>query len=134
MWRRLLTIGLAIVAAVVLSAAVAVAGSMLNTIDDEATIVGAGHQAQVTVLIGCPEGERVRFHVTVTDTDGTVGTGQGAARCTGLDGRDAHQVTVAATRGQVFDPGTAHAEAWATTGHGQQAHRHTWTEQISLVE
>lgn len=127
------TIALAALIALALTAGLALAGTQLNTIGEDATIVGAGHQAQVTVVIACTEGERVRFHVTLTDGDGTTGTGQGAARCTGE--RETYSVTVAATGGDVFDPGPATAEAWAETRLGQHTHpRHAWEKAITLVE
>lgn len=119
-------------AAVVLAASPAGAGTQLNTIGDEALLSGAGHRLEASLIIGCTAGEHVRLRLTVTQGE-TVGVGHAAGRCSGAVQH--FPVTVAGTKGDVFTEGPAEVEAWAKTSHGQHTHApHTWTKTISVVD
>lgn len=128
-------LGLVAALAVLFGTASAVnAGSMLNTVGDTAEITADRHGLDATVVIGCTEGERLRFQLTVTQGD-TVGVARGAGRCAGDPDGQVYEVTVVGTHGGTFEPGPAEAEAWAETRHGQHTHpRHTWTKSITLAQ
>jgi hypothetical protein len=103
--RRVL-VGLALLSAAILAPAVAAeAGIQANTIGASAALIGHGHVARGTVIIGCTAGERVQFTLTLTQ-GGVNGTGHGAGLCTGEP--TAYEVTVPA-RGHAFTAACATA-------------------------
>lgn len=131
------TTGLAVAGIVLvglLLAQPATAGTMLNTIDETATLTPSGHTVAVTGPIGCDAGEIVHIRVRVTQSStGAVAEGTFHARCTG----DRQPWTVrAATQGSTsFDPGEAHVEAWSrTVDRGEQTDFVNWEREVELVE
>ena len=110
------------------------AGTYLNTIDDEATRNPSGHNVVVTGPIGCDAGEIVTIRVVVTqDTTGAVAQGTFHARCTG--DRQPWRIH-AATRGPVaFVEGPARVEAWAQTyNRGKITDTNTWWRSVDIVD
>ncbi len=107
--RRVLIALAPVSATILLPAVVAEAGIQTNTIGATAALVGDGHVARGTVIIGCTAGEQVQF--TLTLIQGVVsGIGQGAGVCTGEP--TAYEVTVPA-RGDAFTAGIAEGCATA---------------------
>lgn len=130
--HRLLIVAIGVAALLPLTAHPAGAGVYLNTVDDTATVHGGGHRLTATIIIGCIEGERVRFEVTVTQGD-SVAVGRGAGRCNGAPEGQQFELAVAGSRGATFHPGDARASAWAETRHGHHTHpRRSWTTTITL--
>lgn len=130
--NRLLIGAIGATSLVLLAAHPAGAGVYLNTVGDTATVHGGGHRLAATVIIGCTEGERIRFELTVIQGE-SVAVGRGAGRCNGAPYGQQFEVVVAGTRKATFHPGEAHASAWAETRHGQHIHpRRTWTTAITL--
>lgn len=99
----------ALIAALTLAPLPVGARVVFNTIGGTAALIGQGHVAQGTVLVGCTEGERVQ--VTLTLTQGAVsGIGSAAGICTGE--LEEYEVTVPAGS-DIFVPGLAVACATA---------------------
>ena len=99
----------ALIAALALASTPAGARILVNTIGANATLIGRGHGARGTVLLGCTEGEQIQFTLTLAQ-DGVSGTGSGAGSCTGE--LTEYEVTVPAGR-DTFEPGQAAACATA---------------------
>lgn len=123
------------VLAVVLLSQPVGAGSMLNTIDDTATLNPGGHSVVVTGPVRCTEGETMEIRVTVTqESTDAVARGSTHLRCTG----ERQQWAVhAATRGPDGLQGTsAHVDAWGQTrfrGAVTDTTDEGWERDVTLV-
>lgn len=120
--RRILLSG-AVVLGIVTMAAPADGAMTANTIGATATNYGHGANAKGTVLVTCTAGQLVQASLTLTQ--GTVvGTGRGAARCSGQ--QQAIKITVPARNGR-FHAGSATACAHADNkARGQVVDQRTW--------
>jgi hypothetical protein len=94
------------------SASPADARIMNNTIGATASLIGHGHVAVGTVLIGCTAGQQIQFTLTLTQGE-VSGTGRGAGLCAGEEDAKPYRVVVPAKHGGKFRPGTATACATA---------------------
>jgi hypothetical protein len=103
---------------------------ILNTIGGTAALIGHGHVARATVLVGCTEGEQV--HLTLTLTQGGVsGTGIRVGVCTGE--LTEYEVTVPAS-GDSFTAGLAAACATADNyRHGVLVDNRQWCRAGGVV-
>ena len=103
---------------------------VMNTVGGTAALIGHGHVAHATVLVGCTESEQVQ--VTLTLTQGSVsGTGVGAGVCTGE--LTEYEVTVPAA-GDSFTVGLASACATADNyRHGVLADSRQWCRAGGVV-
>jgi hypothetical protein len=99
-------------AAILASASPADAKIVYNTIGATASLIGHGHVAVGTVLIGCTAGQLVTFTLTLTQGELSA-TGRGAGVCVGDDGPSPYRVVVPARHGDRFTAGTAAACATA---------------------
>ena len=109
--RKAVVLATLVGAAVLASASPADAKIVYNTIGATANLVGHGHAAIGTVLIGCTAGQQIEFTLTLTQ-GGASGTGRGAGICHGEEVASPYAIVVPARHGQ-FTVGTAAACATA---------------------